>query len=626
MAAFLACVSLLVPAILLPRAGTSPRAVTAKNGIPGRPLITYESTRYGISLSVLKSIDEISAEEWDACALGASAAAGSGENPTVTHGFLHALEASRSVDASEGWMPQHLVAHDTATGQLLGTVPLYLKSHSYGEYVFDHAWARQYRAVIEDGAWSKKARSTVESRSGGGGGGSSSAAASSSPAPAAGPGTGTGAVPGGNANLQSVKGVGGLASRVKGFGSSLLSNGGRGGGSSSGSSGGSSSGSSGAGSGAGTGTGTGVNEAAAAPFRRQRPDKDVGYYPKLQAAVPFTPVTGPRILIGACEPMRRDQLHRVLARGLIALSERLGVSSVHVTFATKEEAGALSKHGFLPRIGLQYHWHNDGYKSFDDYLSSLKQSRRKAIRQERRKVSEAGVSIQRLVGDEITTEHWDAFYKFYSATVQEKWGRGYLTRDFFDRLGGAMDGREDGGGGGDARGADESAVRGSSAASKSPQPSAARPSSSLKDRVMLVLAVEESSGELIAGALNLIGDDCVYGRHWGCIKRYDSLHFELCYYQAVEAAIELGLPRVEAGAQGDHKLARGYLPTLTYSSHYLRHPSFKRAVSTFLRDEREKTYIALATIASEKNPFKADPAEHLRRQGLRIEGKRILVE
>ena len=254
--------------------------------------------------------------------------------------------------------------------------------------------------------------------------------------------------------------------------------------------------------------------------------------------------------------MRRDQLHRVLARGLIALSERLGVSSVHVTFATKEEAGALSKHGFLPRIGLQYHWHNDGYKSFDDYLSSLKQSRRKAIRQERRKVSEAGVSIQRLVGDEITTEHWDAFYKFYSATVQEKWGRGYLTRDFFDRLGGSTDGREDGGGGGDARGADEIAVRGSSAASKSPQPSAARPSSSLKDRVMLVLAVEESSGELIAGALNLIGDDCVYGRH---LPQEVRLAPRAVLLPSGGGCHRAGAATGGGWAQGD-KFARGYLP------------------------------------------------------------------
>jgi predicted N-acyltransferase len=506
-----------VMGMLTPRAHSparlKPSAVTAS---VGRPLTVYEATRYGVALSVISSIDQIQADQWDQCARTACAANGCGENPFVMHSFLHALEASRSVDAIEGWMPQHLVAHDVATGQLLAAVPLYLKSHSYGEYVFDHAWSRQYRAVVEHGTWSQKARSAAES--------SASEVSSSS----------------------------------------------RGGGGASG--------------------GAAAADVSEQPFRRQRPGKDVGYYPKLQAAVPFTPVTGPRFLIGTREPNRHDVLRRVLASGLMALSERLGVSSVHVTFATREESAALSKVGFLPRLGLQYHWHNDGYADFEDFLRSLKQSRRRAIRRERRRVAEAGIVIKRLRGAEITRAHWEAIYRFYCATAERRPGRAYLTREFFECLG------------------------------------AASGPGSLGDRVILVIAEDSSSGEVVAGALNLLGDDCMYGRHWGCLRRYDSLHFELCYYQAIEMAIELKLPRVEAGAQGEHKISRGYLPTLTYSSHYLRHPEFKRAVALTLRNEREQTYIALTRIAQEQNPFKADPAEHLQRQGLRVEGKRIVVE
>lgn len=247
---------------------------------------------------------------------------------------------------------------------------------------------------------------------------------------------------------------------------------------------------------------------------------------------------------------------------------------------------ALGRAGFLPRLGLQFHWCNtEGWRSFDEFTASLKQSRRKAIRQERRKVAEAGVVIQRLRGRQIRPHHWDAFYKFYRATVESKWGRDYLKSSFFAQMGGAMG-----------------------------------------ERVVLILAEDRSSGTLVAGALNLLGDDCVYGRHWGCSRRYDALHFELCYYQAIEVAIELGLPRVEAGAQGDHKLARGYLPTLTRSCHYLRHAGFRKEVARFLKLEREQTYIRMATVSTQRNPFKSDAAEHLRRQGLRIEGKRLLVE
>ena len=440
-----------------------------------RPLSSRDAARRGLSLSVLKAIDEVPQAEWDACART--------HNPFVSWAFLHALEASESCHPEEGWMPQHLVAMNSTTNKLVGAVPLYLKSHSFGEYVFDQSWARAYRSTaIEKDAF--------------------------------GPGAGCS-----------------------------------------------------------------------------------GYYPKLQSCVPFTPVTGARLLVADSEneaqldnetaAARRDEIRTVLARGLVALAERLGVSGVHVTFSSEEERPAFCKAGFLPRLGVQYHWTNDNYQSFDQFLDSLKQSRRKAIRQERRKVRDAGIVVKRLKGREIESKHWDALHEFYTATVAQKWGRGYLTRDFFRRLG------ED---------------------------------EMMASRSLLVVAEEEETGELVAGALNLIGDDCLYGRHWGCAKRFDALHFELCYYQAIEAAIELGLPRVEAGAQGEHKLTRGYLPTLTHSAHYLRHQGFRKSVGSFLKQEREQTYISLASLAMRHNPFKKEAAEHLKTQGLRVEGKKIVVE
>ena len=317
-----------------------------------RPLTTTDSARHGISLSVLKSIDEVSREAWDACA--------SNEDPFVLWGYLHALEVSKSVAPETGWMPYHLVAHDDVSGTLIGAVPLYLKSHSFGEYVFDHSWARAYRSTSVD-----------------------------------------------------------------------LSGG--------------------------------------------------GYYPKLQACIPFTPVSGARLLVASCEEShgegadeRRTTIRNTLARGLVALSERLGVSSVHVTFGNRVGDGAaLGKAGFLPRIGVQYKWRNEGYKSFEDFLASLKQRRRHAIRQERRKVHDAGVVVRRLRGHEITPRYWDALFRFYGRTVEEKWGRGYLKRAFFDELG-----RDD----------------------------------AMLERSLLVVAEEAESGTVIAAALNLLGDDCIYGR------------------------------------------------------------------------------------------------------------------
>jgi len=282
-------------------------------------------------------------------------------------------------------------------------------------------------------------------------------------------------------------------------------------------------------------------------------------------------------------PERLSAVRAVLGRGLVALADRLGVSGVHITFSTREECTALRREGFVPRLGLQYHWHNHNYRSFEDYLATLKQGRRKAIRQERRKVREAGLTIRRLRGEQISSSDWSSFYQLYMATVQRKWGHEYLKRGFFDELGASMG-----------------------------------------ERVLLLLA-EDAQGEVVGGALNLIGSDCIYGRTWGCARHIDSLHFELCYYQVIEMAIELGLARVEAGAQGEHKIARGYLPTLTHSAHYLRDPGFRSAISRAVTTEREQTYIALAVISTKQNPYKAPPERHLSSQGLKIDGGRILV-
>ena len=263
------------------------------------------------------------------------------------------------------------------------------------------------------------------------------------------------------------------------------------------------------------------------------------YYPKLQLAVPFTPVPGPRLLA-------RDEASRVgLVTALKAVTERLGVSSLHVTFCTEAEAGLLGEHGFLIRHGVQYHWHNQGHASFADWLASLKSARRKMIRKEREQVRAAGVELEALHGDTLQLSVLDEFFPFYLATVDKRWGNAYLSRDFFRRLG-----RE------------------------------------LKDRVVLVVARHE--GRMVGAALNLLGADTLYGRQWGCLEEFRFLHFEACYYQAIEFAIRHGLARVEAGAQGSHKLHRGYEPVLTYSAHHIPHPGFHAAVARFLEQEREE--------------------------------------
>jgi uncharacterized protein len=358
-----------------------------------------------ITVKVIPGIGAIDAAAWDACA--------GEENPFLSYAFLKALEDSGSCRAATGWQPQHL-ALEAPDGRVIGTVPLYLKNHSYGEYVFDHAWANAYE------------------RAGG------------------------------------------------------------------------------------------------------------SYYPKLQAAVPFTPVTGPRLLL---HPNAPEGAAQALIAAMEQLALRHQVSSVHVTFPTESDWNTLGEAGWLQRVGQQYHWENRGYGSFDDFLGDLNSRKRKSIRKERREVAETGVKIHTLTGDDLRQEHWDVFYKFYMDTSDRKWGSAYLNRKFFRLLGETM-----------------------------------------ADRVVLILV--EDGGEWVAGALNLLGTDTLYGRNWGCVATYKHLHFEACYYRAIDFAIERGLSRVEAGAQGQHKIQRGYLPTPTYSAHWIRDAGFRAAIEDYLKRER----------------------------------------
>ncbi|KAL5163763.1 Dynamin-2B [Glycine soja] len=366
-----------------------------------------------ISVSVVSSISDVASSEWDACALDATGP--DNFNPFLSHAFLSTLEHSASAVRETGWIPHHIVAkaNNNSNNNVVAVVPLYLKTHSYGEFVFDHSWANAYHSY-------------------------------------------------------------------------------------------------------------GYN-----------------YYPKLQSCVPFTPVTGPRILLR--NTSFKHQVFDIIVSAMKELALTSQLSSLHVTFPSENEWHKLTEKGFLPRIGMQYHWKNRNYKNFDDFLMDMKQSKRKNIRQERKKISAQNLIMKRLRGYEIKARHWDSFYSFYRNTTDNKWGTPHLTREFFHELGAKMG-----------------------------------------DNVLLVVA--EEGDELVAGALNLIGGDTLFGRLWGCQPRsyYPSLHFEACYYQAIEAAIELNLKTVEAGAQGEHKIQRGYLPVTTYSCHYLIDEEFREAIQDFL--------------------------------------------
>ena len=286
------------------------------------------------------------------------------------------------------------------------------------------------------------------------------------------------------------------------------------------------------------------------------------YYPKLQVSVPFTPATGPRLL--ARPGPNAEAVRAALAAGLVTLCDQLEASSVHLTFLPETEARFLAGREFLLRTDQQFHWRNAGYGSFEDFLAALAARKRKTIRRERSEALANGITIHRLTGKELTEDVWDAFFNFYLETGSRKWGRPYLTREFYSLVGERMG-----------------------------------------DRILLVMA--KRAGRWIAGAINFIGPDTLYGRHWGAAEQHPMLHFEVCYYQAIDYAITTGLARVEAGAQGEHKLARGYLPTTTYSAHFIADPGLRRAVADYLN--RERAYVAaegaeLATLA----PFRKDLA------------------
>lgn len=359
-------------------------------------------------LVLLDSLAEVTAEEWDAIA-APEQASGRPLDPFTTYRFLSALERSGSTGAGTGWSARPLVLRDGA--KVLAAVPLYVKSHSQGEYIFDHGWADAF------------------SRAGG------------------------------------------------------------------------------------------------------------RYYPKLQVAVPFTPATGKRFL--------GPEEHRdILLKAMIGIAAQNRLSSLHITFCTKDEAEAMAGvEGVLHRITQQFHWENRGYSTFEDFLADLSSRKRKAIRKERATAIANDLDIQCLTGAAIEAQHWDAFWEFYQDTGSRKWGTPYLTRRAFDEFHRTM-----------------------------------------RDDILLILAFD---GERpIAGALNFIGRETLFGRYWGCVEDHPCLHFELCYYQAIDWAIRHGFARVEAGAQGEHKLARGYLPVEVHSLHWIAEPSFRRAVADYLAAER----------------------------------------
>jgi predicted N-acyltransferase len=378
-------------------------------------------------VSVHQAIAEIGRDAWDACAAATDYAG----NPFVSFAFLDALEQTGCASPRTGWSPSHIRLKDEA-GETAAVMPLYVKSHSRGEYVFDHAWADAYERA-----------------------------------------------------------------------------GGR-------------------------------------------------YYPKRPGCSPFSPVTGPRLLVRP-DGDRQEAQTRLIG-GALTLCQKLGASGVNITFPTQEEWSLLGHEGLLQRQDQQYQWFNNGYVTFDDFLAALSSNRRKTIRRERREAL-AQVDVVALTGADLTETHWDAFFGFYMDTGDRKWGRPYLTRAFFSML-----------------------------------------SERRAAKVLLLLA--RRNGRWVAGALNLLGDDCLYGRHWGCSEDIPFLHFELCYYQAIEHAIRLGLPRVEAGAQGQHKIARGYLPAAVYSAHYIRDPALRAPIARYLDQEREAVQQEMDWLAEEYSPFK----------------------
>lgn len=388
------------------------------------------------TLTAIDSLRSIDRQEWDYCAnpVLENPDCGIAYDPFTSYGFLHALEQSDSSIAATGWAPYHLKLE--TEGEVVGVMPMYLKNHSQGEYVFDYGWADAFE------------------RAGG------------------------------------------------------------------------------------------------------------QYYPKLQVSIPFTPATGRRLLTR--RPLGGQSDHAswevALLSGCMQVAQKMSVSSVHITFANESEWQRMGELGFLQRTHQQFHWLNNDYSDFDDFLAALSSKKRKNIKRERRLAVQNDVIIEVLTGKDIREEHWDAFYTFYIDTGSRKWGAPYLTRQFFSMVG-----------------------------------------ESIPDDILLIMC--RRGDRYIAGAINFIGSECLFGRNWGCIEHHEFLHFEVCYYQAIEFAIKHGLKRVEAGAQGAHKLARGYLATHTYSAHWIAHEGLRNAVDDFLESERQAVKMDIDYL-EEHSPFR----------------------
>ena len=373
---------------------------------------------------LISNLANINRDEWDSL--------NTSNHPFTSYDFLNSLEISESVSAKTGWKPQHIIIKNNK-GNIIGASPNYLKMHSYGEYIFDHAWANAFE----------------------------------------------------NAGGQ--------------------------------------------------------------------------YYPKLLSAIPFTPATGPRILIDPKNP-DSDKIFELIINMFEIIVQNNNLSSAHINFITDNLNKRLKNEKWIKRKGLQFHWHNKDYNSFEDFLSKLKSSKRKAIRKERRTIMNNNLIIQKVTGNELNNEIWDSFYNFYLNTIDKKWGGAYLTKNFFYLI-----------------------------------------NKTMKNKILLIIA--KQNNKIVAGALNFIGSNTLYGRNWGSIVDIPFLHFELCYYQAIEYAIDNNIKKVEAGAQGHHKIQRGYVAESTYSRHLIQNESFAKAVRNFVQLEAKEIDKQIQLINEQASPY-----------------------
>ena len=373
---------------------------------------------------LVSSLADVNRNEWDSL--------NTSNHPFTSYDFLNSLEMSESVTAKTGWNPQHIIIKNN-TGNIIGASPNYLKMHSYGEYIFDHAWANAFE----------------------------------------------------NAGGQ--------------------------------------------------------------------------YYPKLLSAIPFTPATGPRILIDPKNP-DNNKIFELIIKMFEVIVQNNNLSSAHINFITDNLNKKLNNEKWIKRKGLQFHWHNRDYNSFDDFLSKLKSSKRKAIRKERKTIMNNNLVIQKVTGNELNNEIWDSFYNFYLNTIDKKWGGAYLTKNFFYLI-----------------------------------------NKTMKNKILLIIA--KQNNKIVAGALNFIGSNTLYGRNWGSIVDIPFLHFELCYYQAIEYAIDNNIKKVEAGAQGHHKIQRGYVAESTYSRHLIQNESFAKAVRNFVQLEAKEIDKQIQLINEQGSPY-----------------------